>query len=115
MLVMLLCQWAVSPNRAGEHRPLVAARVLLQRQTEVLKVRCKFVTSIELATVNWGQSKVMLLHIPQGEDWRDTYNLETLDESWEEDSTVTCGDVTNFPFQSMLFKFLDTRAPLPSK
>ena len=39
MLVMLLCQWAVSPNRAGEHRPVVAARVLLQRQTEVLKVR----------------------------------------------------------------------------
>ena len=49
MLVMLLCQWAVTPNRAGEHRPLVAARVLLQRQTEVLKVRyAKLVTSIGL-------------------------------------------------------------------
>ena len=38
MLVMLLCQWAVTPHRAGEHRPLIAAKMLLQRQTEILKV-----------------------------------------------------------------------------
>ena len=55
------------------------------------------------------------LHIPQGEDWKDNYNHDILDESWEEDSMVTCGDINNFPFQSMLLKFLDTRAPLPSK
>ena len=39
MLAMLLCQWAVSPSRSGFHRPLVAARVLRQRQDQIIMVR----------------------------------------------------------------------------
>ena len=38
MFVMLLCQWAVTSHRCGTHRPLAAARLLRQRQEEVLKV-----------------------------------------------------------------------------
>ena len=39
MLTMLLCQWAVTPYRSGEHRPLVVAMLLRQRQEDILKVR----------------------------------------------------------------------------
>ena len=38
MLTMLLCQWAVTPYRSGEHRPLVVAMLLRQRQDDVMKV-----------------------------------------------------------------------------
>ena len=38
MLTMLLCQWAVTPYRSGEHRPLVVAMLLRQRQEDILKV-----------------------------------------------------------------------------
>ena len=38
MFAMLLCQWAVSAHRSGVHRPLVAARVLRQRQDQVIRV-----------------------------------------------------------------------------
>ena len=38
MLTMLLCQWAVTPHRSGNHRPLVVARILCQRQSEIIKV-----------------------------------------------------------------------------
>ena len=39
MLTMLLCQWAVTPYRSGEHRPLVVAMLLRQRQDDIMKVR----------------------------------------------------------------------------
>ena len=39
MLTMLLCQWAVTPYRSGEHRPLVVAMLLRQRQEDIMKVR----------------------------------------------------------------------------
>ena len=38
MLTMLLCEWAVSPHRTGHHRPMVVAKLLAQRQTDLLKV-----------------------------------------------------------------------------
>ena len=36
--VMLLCRWAITPHREGQHRPLVAAQLIKQRQNTVLKV-----------------------------------------------------------------------------
>lgn len=38
MLVMLLCQWAVTPHRSGVHRGLVVARLLRQRQDQIIRV-----------------------------------------------------------------------------
>ena len=38
MFVMLLCQWAVSSHRSGVHRPLVVARILRQRQDQIIRV-----------------------------------------------------------------------------
>lgn len=35
-IVLLLCQWAVGPQRTGEHRALAVARLLEHRQSEVL-------------------------------------------------------------------------------
>lgn len=34
-LCMLLCQWAVTSHRHGEHRPLAVARILRQLQTDL--------------------------------------------------------------------------------
>ena len=45
MLTMLLCQWAVSTHRAGHHRPMVAAKILAQRQVDLLKVRWQFLAA----------------------------------------------------------------------
>lgn len=88
---MLLCQWAVTPHRHGYHRPLVAARLLKRLQ-------------VDIAT---GQA---------------TTDLNALDDFWEHPdshSSIAAGipmvgnDTGSFPFQQVLFKFLDTHAPLP--
>lgn len=34
-IVLLLCQWAVGPQRTGEHRALAIARLLEHRQTDI--------------------------------------------------------------------------------
>ena len=36
--MMLLCRWSITPHREGQHRPLVAAQLIKQRQNAVLKV-----------------------------------------------------------------------------
>jgi len=33
---MILCQWAVTNNRSGEHRAFVAAKLLEQRQSDLM-------------------------------------------------------------------------------
>ncbi len=38
MLIMLLCKWATTPHRYGDHRPLVTTRILAQRQNDIIKV-----------------------------------------------------------------------------
>ena len=35
-VVLILCQWAVTSNRSGEHRAFVAAKLLEQRQSDLL-------------------------------------------------------------------------------
>ena len=35
-MVTILCEWAVTGNRSGEHRAFVAAKLLDQRQTDIL-------------------------------------------------------------------------------
>ena len=83
--VMLLCQWAVTPHRSGDHRPLVAARILCQRQIDFLQ---------------------------GGGEWRE-HSLDALDESWEDCCGSWSQEASDFPFQNVLFKFLSIRAPLP--
>jgi hypothetical protein len=39
-IVILLCQWAVGPQRTGEHRALAVARLLEHRQSEILSSSC---------------------------------------------------------------------------
>jgi mediator of RNA polymerase II transcription subunit 12 len=40
-------------------------------------------------------------------------DLDSLDEYWEYPETGFYGDIATFPFQQILFQFLDTRASLP--
>ncbi len=35
-VVTILCEWAVTSNRSGEHRAFIAAKLLDQRQTDIL-------------------------------------------------------------------------------
>ena len=35
-VVLILCEWAVTSERSGEHRAFVAAKLLEQRQTDLL-------------------------------------------------------------------------------
>jgi len=46
MFAMLLCQWGVTPHRSGRHRPLVAARILRQKQDQIMRVS-SIATSLE--------------------------------------------------------------------
>ena len=47
-----------------------------------------------------------------GGEWKD-HNQDTLDESWEDCGGCWSQESSDFPFQGILFKFLDMRAPLP--
>ncbi len=38
MLAMLLCKWTTTPHRYGDHRPLVTAQILWQRQNDIIRV-----------------------------------------------------------------------------
>ena len=46
-----------------------------------------------------------------GGEWKD-HNLDALDDSWEDCCGSWSQEASDFPFQSVLFKFLDVRAPL---
>ena len=84
-ICMLLCQWAITPHRHGNHRPLVAARILNQIQS----------------------------HLQHGKSGSHLYDLDALDEAWEQTDSHSSNDTVSFPFQQTLFQFLNTRAPLP--
>ena len=84
---MLLCQWAVTPHRHGYHRPLVAARLLKRIQLDIANGLV-------------------------------TTDLNMLDDYWEtpditQGTATGASDMGSYPFQQILFKFLDTHAPLP--
>ena len=109
MLTMLLCQWAVTPYRSGEHRPLVVAMLLRQRQDDIMKVHvgAQFLESRVTHYVRY----ISL----QGDDWRKEIDKNALDDSWEEEELQVSSPILDFPFpfQATLIKFLDKRAPLP--
>ena len=51
----------------------------------------------------------------QGVSWSESYDMDHLDEGWEESGSVERLCDTPYPLQHILIKFLDTRAPLPGK
>lgn len=77
-VVKLLCEWAVSPERTGEHRALAVAALLDRRQSDTAAA------SEQEATA--GDDKDSSSSVPGGPPM----------------------------FQSLLMKFLDTDAPVPS-
>lgn len=77
-IIKLLCEWAVSPERTGEHRALAVAALLDKRQSESVS--------------------------PTDQD------TSTNDDK-DSNSSVPGGPPM---FQSLLMKFLDNDAPLPS-
>ena len=122
MLTMLLCQWAVTPYRSGEHRPLVVAMLLRQRQDDIMKVRmcCHRLKFYEFSIKIINSKKEAVLHVYplyclQGDDWRKDIDKNALDDSWEEEELQVTSPILDFPFpfQTTLIKFLDKRAPLP--
>lgn len=77
-VVKLLCEWAVSPERTGEHRALAVAALLDRRQSD--------------SSSNNEQDA-------------------TAGDDKDSNSSVPGGPPM---FQSLLMKFLDVDAPLPS-
>ncbi|KAF7269352.1 mediator complex subunit kohtalo isoform X2 [Rhynchophorus ferrugineus] len=77
-IVKLLCEWAVSPERTGEHRALAVAALLDRRQSDV-----------------------------NPSDGQET----TQNDDKDSNSSMPGGPPM---FQSLLMKFLDTDAPVPS-
>ncbi len=51
----------------------------------------------------------------QGADWKDELDKHAMDESWEEFGDSCYSRMSDFPppFQAVLLRFLDQRAPLP--
>ena len=99
---MLLCQWGVTSNREGLHRPLIVAQILEWRQQEILKVFIiLFISFI-----------VFVLTGIQGTSLCNSGNHG--DEGCCPEMEVTLHDTNDFPFHDILVKYLDTRAPLPS-
>lgn len=92
-VTVALCQWAVSVRRWGEHRALVVARLLERRQVELLAIQ----DSID-------QSNQGLF---------DEFESHSSVAPGNQSSSV--GQPTQNPvpvFQDLLFRFLDTKAPV---
>jgi hypothetical protein len=90
--VMLLCQWAISPHRDGQHRPLVSAMLIKYQHDELVK---KFHGSMGGKACD------------HGEDLMD-FASSLYDSVGEEGGTKK---TSHYPFQDVLIKFLDTHAP----
>lgn len=76
-VVKLLCEWAVSPERTGEHRALAVAALLDRRQSDISS----------------------------------STDQDTIIDDRDSSSSMPGGPPM---FQSLLMKFLDTDAPIPS-
>lgn len=87
-VVKLLCEWAVTNKRFGQHRAFIVSRLLERRQNE-------------LQQTNEHQNKSSSLD--------DNYDKENLNkqQQYQDDNSL------NIPvFQNLLMNFLDTKAPI---
>jgi mediator of RNA polymerase II transcription subunit 12 len=88
-IVRLLCEWAVTTKRSGEHRALAVAKLLERRQTDITAEK-------------EGQD--------QADDHKMNGNVSEEKNSMEEQND--CVDGSPAPlFQNLLMSFLDTQAP----
>lgn len=108
-LVRLLCEWAVTSKRFGEHRARVVAILLERRQTEINE-REKVLneqrnpTTRAASSANEGENRPA-----PANDAEETG--EQLNKSADE--SIEMGEKTGTPiFQAILFDFLDNYAPV---
>lgn len=137
-VVILLCQWAVCSQRTGEHRALAVARLLEQRQTETTssndgeppvlegQVQGMDVTASEGSKSGNEASTPLQEDIPMnGNESENGGNGDTNGESGNGNASNSGGNgaesedsvdgYTQPIYHNLLFKFLDTDAPILGK
>ena len=100
---MLLCQWGVSSNREGLHRPLIVAQILEWRQHDFVKVLSPPCMCVALH-----------LYVTDFQGTTVCNNGNQGDESCCPEMEISFHETNDYPFHDVLVKYLDTRAPLPS-
>jgi mediator of RNA polymerase II transcription subunit 12 len=95
--VNLLCEWAVSTQRTGEHRAVIVAKLLEKRQNEI---------GSEVGQVSFSKTPILCFLFEQ--------KFSDLDLGDERDSVASemIGGGGSTPFQMLLMNFLDKKAPL---
>lgn len=87
-VIKLLCEWAVTTKRTGEHRALVVAKLLEKRQSELLSER----------------------ENEKGDDNNCDVNLSSMGKKTD-NSAILSSDINSPIYQDLLMSFLDTQAP----
>lgn len=87
-VIKLLCEWAVTTKRTGEHRALVVAKLLEKRQNELLTER---------------ENK-------KGDDKDGDVNINLLGKKVDNTAALSSDSITPI-YQELLMSFLDTQAP----
>jgi len=136
-IVLLLCQWAVGPQRTGEHRALAVARLLEHRQSELLSSSCNNNNSADSNLVNGtssnlenGNSKQPVVKVEVDSSTNNTDTEVPMEVDLPGNNTPVCevnglgssngnGEVEEgeFPnglpvFHNLLVNFLDSDSPV---
>lgn len=120
-IVLLLCQWAVGPQRSGDHRALVVAKILEHRQNLVTSVHDQDSNNTqnsnnnECKNENISGDEVTNAETNSGND---SQGINGLQESGQNPPNGKVGEdeegegYAGLPiYHNLLFKYLDTDAP----
>lgn len=105
-LVRLLCEWAVTPKRFGEHRARVVAILLERRQTEINEREKILNEQRNPKTKTNNENKTKPANINDAEEMSEQLNKSA-------DESIEMVEKTGTPiFQAILFDFLNNYAPV---
>lgn len=107
-IVRLLCEWAVTTKRTGEHRALVVAKLLEKRQSELTAE--KDIEMSEESDSNGeanGNANPSLLNNLNGNSTLNSPVKESITANKPTDSSISLPI-----YQNLLLNFLDTQAPV---
>ncbi|XP_054168464.1 mediator of RNA polymerase II transcription subunit 12-like protein isoform X2 [Oppia nitens] len=103
-IVKLLCEWAVTTKRTGEHRALVVAKLLEKRQTELM---------MEKESENIEEMDVESTPNVKSETNTDsTSESPTKSTNKTNNTSLTDSQLSTPVFENILLHFLDTQSPV---
>ena len=113
-IVRLLCEWAVTTKRLGEHRARVVAKLLERRQNELIAERESNRNEVNTNSLNYNNgTNKMDLDENSGKEKNQLESKNPLTNGSSNVTYQTAENTNNIPiYQNILFEFLDVYAPV---